>query len=971
MATTGKYINVEQMIDLACGTPEAGVINFNALHAFLHIVAQQLRLDNFRIEFADGCKQMNRMISRLPAKPTFDIAKFSVRDTDAAGNYANRKPIRAATTAATTPVDTLLVVRRRNQKALTSPKPSKTSAMNANDGYHPSSEPMDTNGVLLDEQPPLATNGGYPLDEHPPLATDGSPLEPLAVPKTSDFRNLHVVGGEQPITDAIGELMPNSRQLIGSLGGGSNSISDMYDMLNLTKRLDATETTIKMLLQMLTEMGGEYNRVTERLHESSEQNVQMIKDIEQKLHQESSSYTTIVVQPPTPQPMVDLRELPDINGRELDKLRLDLDYIRIAVQRISQCSGLKDVAQFLAADLATAINCPGQPHIDLIPLQTAAGVDSASNYGNAHDEETVQKLQALERSQELMELRQATTEKRQYEMENEVAELSDRMAELLRNIEQQADQELDAAAMSAQLNDIRGTTVQNSERITTLMMTRDTMAMVTDELGKKLDRLDSVKCDRDEVDEWLAEKADYNLVQRKVSNDHFDATKRELGNGIGELLAKLADHEDGQQQQWVEIRDELKGRPTREDVDALRELLTTRLQAMQEKIRSMDVRRSDPEAAGTKTRFLRDVQCLSCEQSAVMRKEEPTQGVPKTAPMLAFKSLKPQLTYELDRMRKDMAQGAGGVGRNMHHFEKMYGSVASKAAGGGSALEKAHLCARYCGGSHTAISAHDRRAKMTHGPGSAPKRKADNLMQGADGSIYKAAAAEMEPCNCADTMPSRTLPPAAENVVKTVVANPTKETSVPNVVGENPAAAIEDSSKEVASNTVGADVSTASSVSFAPSSVLSKALPTVKASSHKTVSIGSTVPSMKSVESSSTQTASVTIAPIAGSFASDPITTSTDKFVDISRESSAPELPAETVETTVMLTVMPSTATSSNASDSGLMVNSTTTDVIFEPTEVMAQPASMAFESEVQKTATESVVLRESVAKVDLNRPDI
>lgn len=86
----------------------------------------------------------------------------------------------------------------------------------------------------------------------------------------------------------------------------------------------------------------------------------------------------------------------------------------------------------------------------------------------------------------------------------------------------------------------------------------------------------------------------------------------------------------------------------------------------------------------------------------------------------------------------------GGNSRNMHHFEKMYKGV----AGGASCVDKAHLCARYCGGSHTAIAAHESVAKRNLPRQKDTPRQADNLMKGVDGAFYRGAP--FEECNCAE-----------------------------------------------------------------------------------------------------------------------------------------------------------------------------------------------------------------------------
>ncbi|GBP46409.1 hypothetical protein EVAR_36392_1 [Eumeta japonica] len=47
---TALLLNVGDMIDLAIGTPEVGVVDFNLLQTVLHVLAQQTRLLDKRVE---------------------------------------------------------------------------------------------------------------------------------------------------------------------------------------------------------------------------------------------------------------------------------------------------------------------------------------------------------------------------------------------------------------------------------------------------------------------------------------------------------------------------------------------------------------------------------------------------------------------------------------------------------------------------------------------------------------------------------------------------------------------------------------------------------------------------------------------------------------------------------------------------------------------------------------------------------
>lgn len=56
---------------------------------------------------------------------------------------------------------------------------------------------------------------------------------------------------------------------------------------------------------------------------------------------------------------------------------------------------------------------------------------------------------------------------------------------------------------------------------------------------EQIEMLKTVKADREDLEDALADKADTCAVNRKVSHDQFDAACDDLSRGIEESLAKL------------------------------------------------------------------------------------------------------------------------------------------------------------------------------------------------------------------------------------------------------------------------------------------------------------------------------------------------------------------------------------------------------------------------------------------------
>lgn len=242
--------------------------------------------------------------------------------------------------------------------------------------------------------------------------------------------------------------------------------------------------------------------------------------------------------------------------------------------------------------------------------------------------------------------------------------------------------------------------------------------------------------DKDEIDELLAEKADYNMLQRKVSVDQFDATKRHLTNGLVEALDKLTEQSKNWQSAFDEIRTMTEDKVGRDELNPLKDYVDSKIHALQERLKALAALRRDPEAAGTRSKYLRQVNCISCDQDVIMRIDEPS-GVTRSEAMPAPSSLKPFLVYELDSIRKQMKDPNT---RNLRHFETMTKEKPQLMADG-RARKPAN---RYCGGSHTILTPQDRVQRCKFNKKLIPT---ECFIKTNEGCYYKAMKKE---CICSD-----------------------------------------------------------------------------------------------------------------------------------------------------------------------------------------------------------------------------
>lgn len=243
-------LDIGQIIDLACGTPEAGVINFNALHALLHIFRQQLKLGAHRVEFGDGCQHMADMCDRIPEQQPYDIQAFSVQpDRDGSGTYANRKPKRPADGGGGGDVNTVLVVQR---------KPVPRTGKSAERRKSGKEKPAEAAATAA---PATSDGGAVGSSETRPGAEDGDaiPDDPGAEADASKIvaaRPIDVDEDDQNSDANSDDTVSSKSQSILSDDDDEDDDDDRTGkQRHMSKRLDAAEKNIGQLFEAIKNAG--------------------------------------------------------------------------------------------------------------------------------------------------------------------------------------------------------------------------------------------------------------------------------------------------------------------------------------------------------------------------------------------------------------------------------------------------------------------------------------------------------------------------------------------------------------------------------------------------------------------------------------------------------------------------------------------------------------------------------------------
>ncbi|CAG9854042.1 unnamed protein product [Phyllotreta striolata] len=250
-----------------------------------------------------------------------------------------------------------------------------------------------------------------------------------------------------------------------------------------------------------------------------------------------------------------------------------------------------------------------------------------------------------------------------------------------------------------------------------------------DILVEQIELLKTVKADREDLEDALAEKADTCQINRKVSFEQFDKACGDMSKTLEEALTRLSQQETLWTQALTNIQNDVGNKMDRNEMAPLRDFINTKLKTLQEKFKALTAMKKEQEAAGAKTVFLKNVNCISCDNEVVMRKHlEPVHQPPPYA-LPPPKSMGPYLAYELDQLRRMQKAHS----KKLNVFENAL--LTNKGA-----KSPDHLCTRYCGGSHTVTTPHQRVTRLGHfleqwGPEIGPVN--ETQIRGTDGKVYK------------------------------------------------------------------------------------------------------------------------------------------------------------------------------------------------------------------------------------------
>ncbi|KAF2896223.1 hypothetical protein ILUMI_09953 [Ignelater luminosus] len=770
MAQSSVMVSLPQMVDLALNCPEVGVVNFNILHSLLHVVIQQVDLLECKVEFrGNDSERVQGLIATSKPGPSLNLTEYIVTPGKEQRKVISKKKYKRVKKEGDKKSSKEEVLVEQELKVIDQRKDSKE-------------EP--------DHQPsPLASTSNLEGDMQTVIVVE--PTDGATTPHVSvALSRVHFDNMEEEIEklkEDIQELkeLPANMGLIEALRNSSvdksSPVLDMFQILTLSKRIDATETGIGKLASMVEDLareasgggltsghgghGGHGSRGSARPgsiggfmpsggggQSSGEKSSGGIaqhgtggsgghggggkggkggggKGGGGKGHQggggggggagggtgggggggtsggggtktdggEQFGGDTTSQVSTTPST---LSELPaDVKGR--------IDKLENRVKKLEE--DIKSVSEKTAGGKGEE----GTPEQRLNELENKF----------AEYTEQVSTLDGMFNSQ-------INTLQTQFtDLEKEIGEIIERInaglpagdfgadqniSELFNKIVQMQDDMENMAATAAKLLEDKEERQSNMDAIL-----------------EQIELLKTIKANREDLEDALADKADTCAVNRKVSHDQFDAACDDLSRGIEDALSKLTQQEQLWQQALDDIQREIENKLDKMELTPLRDFVHNKLKMLQERVKALAALKKETEAAGTKSKFLRNVNCISCDKDVIMRKQMDPSLLPPPPALPPTKSMGPYLAYELDALRKQ--QKCLPHGRNMNHFE----SAITGAKGKG---DEDHICNRYCGGSHTVTTPQQRVARLGHflqqwGPETQPI--SEGQIRGTDGQLYK------------------------------------------------------------------------------------------------------------------------------------------------------------------------------------------------------------------------------------------
>ncbi|XP_015436759.1 PREDICTED: uncharacterized protein LOC107192080 [Dufourea novaeangliae] len=716
---TSLQVSLPQMLDLALGTPEVGAVNLNILHNFLHILLQQIDLKSTKVEYrGDEANRIKTMVNSLKPGPSLYFQQYNIIN----GSKNAKQPVRVSESA-TVKVDVITGEEAELKK-------TKGSKQQIESG----------------------------IEGEPETVVYVEPIVNGVIPTALGFKRLeHSVEELQKRFHALEELTTNPELIQRIKGKMTDPLTDVWNIINITKRLDASEQGIDKLTSMVQDVfkgdkviadTPESSQLEERLTnleavldnmENVVKNLQVIANVSGEEVEPTGEEKEQPVQQ-----RVSLSHLLgglDIKGMHDDVTTLQKDVSTMREDIKSLQDKVTETLRASPSTLHSTAQSESKKQKDEVTEETPSKVETVpEEITEPKRPEKPLKVQIQRDSVDVEEIVHTDDMKyihqRVVKLEKDVLCLKEKMDNTpMAGVTGNA--ELDE--LVSKIQSVQTDMEKLNQTADRLIDDRENREVHLNALLEQIELLKTIKADREDLEDALAEKADAQAIHRKVSHDQFDAACDDFAQGLEDAINKLGKQESIWQQALDEVQREIEGKVDKIEMTPLKDFVSHRLKALQDKLKGVAQMRQDAEAAGTK-KLLRDVQCISCDKNVVMKVQDTNKL--KMEPLPCNTSMKPYLTYELDQVRKQHRRLPHS--RNMIQFEAAMQEEAKKQKTARQETfvktPRDHLCNRYCGGSHTVTTPQQRVTRMGHfinqwGP--EVVQLTEGMVKGTDGKMYR------------------------------------------------------------------------------------------------------------------------------------------------------------------------------------------------------------------------------------------
>ncbi|XP_038210536.1 A-agglutinin anchorage subunit-like [Zerene cesonia] len=241
------------------------------------------------------------------------------------------------------------------------------------------------------------------------------------------------------------------------------------------------------------------------------------------------------------------------------------------------------------------------------------------------------------------------------------------------------------AELNAHFTDLQVDFDNTNTRQKELKEYQDCLSLDLQALLKQIEILRETKSDREEVADALRDKAGLGALNGLVTLQQFNAVRGDFEKRIGAAYDKFNNQEIIWQKAIDDLLRELNEKADLVQVMCLRDDVNNNLDKLNNRLHAMMEIVGEPRAAAVAKRLFRNTACLSCNTPARMEIEEP--GLIPAFPAFPKTSRHASIGAEGDSNKDKEDYKVCYPGQPIQH----------------PIDERAHICTRYCGGSHTIV----------------------------------------------------------------------------------------------------------------------------------------------------------------------------------------------------------------------------------------------------------------------------